>query len=382
MAIDDKYINRNFIPNYTGKEGDDVSTARRALSDSLLNPNVVRIQLLDGAKVLRYLGSLERLGYENVRVPLMEQINIPQSEKVFYGILKNGIDQSWELTGDWSKPQGGGGLLGMVKQLASKVPVIGSGIDIVEGAVKFGERVTGTNTTATGSSTMKQYGGASLKSPSVTVSWYLPEQYGMCVRGLQTLTRMVYARDIGSEEDFKTNLSNIASNIISESLTQAETFASSAAASLIPGAGGNDKKDKQPSATISAVSETLGSALGSGMGGIFTVNDVFGKNLTFDPVPVRLCVGQYIDIEPLVITSLKITFSKEQFLSGASINAIPLHLPLFCTAEITFDFWVNPSPSMQFMKILGLEMFGPPRDGQDISTLITTELNNKEKGSV
>jgi len=81
--------------------------------------------------------------------------------------------------------------------------------------------------------------------------------------------------------------------------------------------------------------------------------DIFGKNLTFDPLPVRVSVGQYVDIEPLVITEARTEFSSETFISSNG-----RHLPIFCTVTIDFDFWMMPAPNAEFLSILGEEMFG------------------------
>jgi len=343
----------------------------RNLSKALLSPNVVRIELLSGNKVLRYLGELERMGYANVRTPLMAKAGKNFDDNVFYGILKGGVDHTWESGADWSAPSAGGGLLGMMRTMAGKIPVVGPSLKIAETAVKIGERVTGTNTSATGSSTMKQYNGAKLKSPTITVSWYLPEQYGMCIRGLQTLSRMAYARPI-DEEAFINTLTNQ----VGELVTGAITKLTNSVTGVPPSVSG---KDDEAGVVAKLSGDVLGGGIGLAATGAFAVNSFFGKNLTFDPTPVRLCVGQFMDVEPLVITNLKITFSKEQFVSNAKINAIPLHLPIFCTAEIAFDYWLNPSPSLQFMNFLGVEMFGNQLSPNTVADLAAEEIRSKSR---
>ena len=338
----------------------------RGLDTSLLNPNVVRMEVLDGNKVQRYLGTIERIGYDTVRAPLMDNIFDSKDpnkadKRIFYGILKNGIENTWGMTAEWAKPSGGGGLLGMIRGLTKDIPVVGPGLDVVEGVLKLGERITGTNTSATGSSTMKQYMGADLKSPKITVGWYLPEQYGICIKGLQTLVQMTYARSLDTTK-FVEDISNIGQRLINEGISKVVNFPNK-----VPGVSGLAtpvSADDKPVTPNGAANQTLlGSAIksliGTGASAAITVNELLGKQLTFDPIPIRLCVGQYIDVEPLVITDLNISFSKEQYLSDVMQNGVPLHLPIFCTAEIGLSFWVNPSPNLQFMKLLGTEIFGP-----------------------
>ena len=50
-----------------------------------------------------------------------------------------------------------------------------------------------------------------------------------------------------------------------------------------------------------------------------------------------------------------------EFSENSFVNDDGKHLPLFCTVTINLDFWITPSPDLQFMSMLGHEMFG--RDG-------------------
>lgn len=339
----------------------------------LLKPNVIKIQILDGPKVLRYLGTLERIGYKNVRQQVMQN-QVPAAngdltgtplDGVFYGILKAGIDQSWGVGASWQAQNGSGGLLGHIKAIVNKIPVVGPGMEIIDGIAKLGERLTGTNTTATGSASMKNYGGATLTAASATVAWYLPEQYGMCQKGLRTLLRMAYPKPV-NEEQFEASISNIATQAGAAIKEKLDSVASGAASLLGIGgapAGGDPPVETpapkpDPNGSLKDTS-LIGSALELGIKGGFALNALFGRNLTFDPIPVRLFIGQYIDIEPLVITGVKIKFSRELFISNRiGAGGAPLHVPIFCEAEITFDYWLNPGPQMQFMKLLGSEIFG------------------------
>jgi len=83
------------------------------------------------------------------------------------------------------------------------------------------------------------------------------------------------------------------------------------------------------------------------------VNRLFGRNLTFDPLPVRVNIGQYVDAEPLVIDGFDVSFSKETFVSKTG-----RHIPITCSVQIKLSFWLRPSPKLGFMSILGEEMYG------------------------
>lgn len=78
----------------------------------------------------------------------------------------------------------------------------------------------------------------------------------------------------------------------------------------------------------------------------------FGKNNVAIPLPVRLTVGNILDIEPLVITNVDIKPSKETF-----VNRIGAHIPVTMSVTVTFGMWLTPGPNHQFMQLLGDNVF-------------------------
>ena len=59
-----------------------------------------------------------------------------------------------------------------------------------------------------------------------------------------------------------------------------------------------------------------------------------------------------LDIEPLVITNVKVSGSKEQFMTTDGTN-----IPLFVTADIQFAMWMLPDPNKGFVRWLGDDVF-------------------------
>jgi hypothetical protein len=96
----------------------------------------------------------------------------------------------------------------------------------------------------------------------------------------------------------------------------------------------------------------IGSSLDSLINGAISLNEFFGGSLTMNPMPVRLTMGHILDIEPLVITNVSIKGSKEQFMTDDGSN-----IPLFLTANISFDMWMNPDPNKGYLRWLGDDIF-------------------------
>lgn len=117
------------------------------------------------------------------------------------------------------------------------------------------------------------------------------------------------------------------------------------------GAGEIDKVAAGVQSVLSTLESTGASALGSTILSYLGASEGFA--LTMDPLPVRLTVGHVLDMAPLVITSVKLSCSKEQFISPDGS-----HIPLFITATISFDTWLNPLPQHDFLEIMGDQVFG------------------------
>jgi hypothetical protein len=95
------------------------------------------------------------------------------------------------------------------------------------------------------------------------------------------------------------------------------------------------------------------SLLGAGVDAYNSINSYFGGEITANPLPVRVSIGHYLDLEPMVIESVKFMASNEQFISKDGT-----HLPIFITAEVQVSYWMQPGPTKDFISILGNEVFG------------------------
>ena len=84
-----------------------------------------------------------------------------------------------------------------------------------------------------------------------------------------------------------------------------------------------------------------------------SLNTFFGGEIVANPLPVRVSIGHYLDLEPMVIDKVKISTSNEQF-----ISADGTHLPVFVNADVNVSYWMQPGPTKDFISILGNEVFG------------------------
>ena len=316
----------------------------RGLQASIPKPNIVRIELLDGNARDRYLGHLQR-GADGLLKKKIYQHIANNKDDVFFGFLRNIAKQSYGLSANWDKAATGGGVLGAAKALVDKtgkaIPILGAGINVVQGASDLVSELTGINAKVTGSSSLKRYNGGGLTNNfSVDCGWYLPEQSLLCIRSLRILHKMIYPIKV-EDASLTEGLSALVGKKIEDlaALTGDGTIAN----------------------TMNLAAKTVKSIGPEAIQLLITANRFFGRELTFDPLPIRLCIGQYMDIEPLVITSMKFDFSKETY-----INKEGRHVPITCSVTIQFKFWMNPSPDLEFVSLLGHEMFGYTQDTQAI----------------
>jgi hypothetical protein len=98
--------------------------------------------------------------------------------------------------------------------------------------------------------------------------------------------------------------------------------------------------------------ETFGGSIDTLVSGTIGINEFFGGSLTIAPMPLRLTLGHILDIEPVVITGIKVSGSKEQFMTTDGTN-----IPLFVNADIAFDMWMIPDPNKGFVRWLGDDVF-------------------------
>ena len=319
----------------------------RGLESTIPRPNILRIESLDANSRERYLGTVQK-GADILKNKIYKGV-ADNKDTVFYGFMRNTADQTYGLSSDWEGSAAGGGVLGSAKAMVDKVgkavPVVGLVTDLVQGSADLANDLTGINAKVTGSSSLKRYTHSGFSSPfKVECGWYLPEQFLLCLRSLRILHKMIYP--------IKADDKSIESELPAILKAQLESIAKA----IEGGALGNTAAN-----IFSTAANVAGSEAGkTAMKALIAGNRFFGRELTFDPLPVRVCVGQYMDLEPLVITNMNISFSKETY-----INKEGRHVPLTCTATIQFKFWMNPAPNLNFVSLFGHEMFGDTKQTSD-----------------
>ena len=347
------------------------------LSKNLPRPNIVRIEVLDGESRERYLkASTESGGVDNIygavnniRKSTFNSVFTPEREyeKIFYGFLSPTADTTINLSSSWEQPNISGSAFDMVKKVAGGVAsvggvvggvgrVVGAGLEIGSSIQDISNRAVGMNSTATGASTMKDFKSIELNDFTVQCSWYLPEQEKLTIHSLKILYKMLYPRQI-SQEAASTLVSAGATAFVGQIRKTATDFTKLSGADALsaalqpPTSGENSAETNSPP---SPIAELTGDAVGAAYAIANGIGNFFGNNTTINPFPVRVCIGQHIDIEPLVITSIDTKFSRETFISEDNGR----HLPLYAHTTISFKYWLNPAPNLEFLSILGTELFG------------------------
>lgn len=360
----------------------------RGLSPLIPLPNIVRIEVLNKAARQRYLGTIQQTVNTN-KDALAEQLHRNNLDK-FYGFTSGSGKKIIKFGATWSPLNNSGGIVDNVR-----AAVAGGGFKI--GGENIGDLLrdfTGINVSSTGSSTLKRFQGNTLETFNIDCGWYLPEQHDLCIKSLKSILSMIYPTQ-ATGLTFAKLLNQIVSNVKGVGTDIARTFGDNSpvtggvngattafqptadaltqtANSLPAGTStadtvqannkANDANSAAAANTSANIPDNTKRALNDNKtantnfqnkSDIDSVSNLLGLSLTFDPFPVRCSIGQYIDIEPLVITSAGIDFSSETF-----INSDGRHLPIFCTVHIEFDFWMNPKPSLQFLSLFGTEMFG------------------------
>lgn len=299
---------------------------------------------------------------------------------------------------------GNGGPLGVLsKGMASKVNGVLTGIDKI---AQTGMAFAGVNNTMTGSTTIKAYksGNIDCQLP-LKFRWYLPEQENACRISLKRLITMAYVRPVN--QDGSVILNEMINGLLASGSTLAGEFkqfaqkemstgftgavneatgggvellgvmAGGAArtvgdvAGAVAGAGAgvvddtiNYSRNLYNDGSVSSngpsyvnmaydkVKSTIKSVVGAGINSYNNINSFFGGEITANPLPVRVSFGHYVDLEPMVIRNVKISSSAEQFISPDGT-----HLPVFVTADVTVEYWMQPGPDKEFMSFLGNEVF-------------------------
>lgn len=312
---------------------------------NLPKANILRISVLSPGERQKYLGGIDAALDSSVRTPIYKSI-YGNNDPVFYGTVQGDGDLGFGLTATWNKSASGGSIGGMLRNFATNTTLgsmVGAAGDILRS-------VTGINASATGSATMRSYESGSLDGFSVDCAWYLPEQYDLCILSLRTLTRMAYPVQVPDGELSKSLTAAV--NTVKEKISEENRI------------GENADGDKEDFMSSVAGSDSSGKLTGAAINLVENGSNLLGSNFSLDPIPVRCAVGHYIDLEPLVIENIKVNFSKDQFVHPDSGR----HLPLVCSVTITFGFWMTPAPKVQFMNLLGAEMFGEGLPNEYLAT--------------
>lgn len=86
-----------------------------------------------------------------------------------------------------------------------------------------------------------------------------------------------------------------------------------------------------------------------------------GANFVLVPNPVRLTIGNILDVEPMVIENVNITPSEELF-----INSIGASIPVTMKVTVTLKPWMTPGPNHDFIHLIGDNLFYPiPQNDSD-----------------
>lgn len=331
---------RNFLTRGIGEANED-GTLSKSLSPDLPKPNILRVEVLDGNARQRYLAAVQRKG-DNIRRIAYQQATQP-GERIFYGFLVSGGETGFNMNTQWNKDTGSGAILGELKGIAGVIPgvntIVGGATEIIDRIGEIGGSLLGINQSSTGSGTVKDFAGVGLQDYTIKCGWYLPEQYHLCVKSLKTIYRMAYPK--------QTDLSVIDDMIQKGAeYLQNKTFEKS-----------DQSNSTEPQGLLDAGIDAAAEIIKESAKIVMQVQEAFGSNYTFNPLPVRVSVGQYMDIEPLVITNINTTFSKETFINYSGSDK-GRHLPITVTVDITFEYWLNPAPDLQFTSLLGQELFG------------------------
>ena len=357
-------------------------------SPNLPNPNVIRIEVLSPSARAQYLNSGIYAMANRFQQALQE--SFIDGIQPFYGFFDPEKTQGVEFAvhASWNKNSnhGFGEIAGIMKKVTgavSKVPVVGSvgnlGTGVIQGAEaihKMAERmanIAGIDTNSTGACTMKDFGGADFKfNKKVVCSWYLPEQENMARLSISRLIKLAYVRHMNMDnKDVVGALTKAASEMMAGPEWQSMTSTISQMGSEImsaPVVGETlgdlghminglrltaEENGLLPSSdTTKVIGDVAKQIANGGIDAMIKLNSFFGGNLTMSPFPVRLTMGHILDIEPVVITDVQFSSSKEQFITEDGT-----HVPLWITASINFEMWMIPDPKKGFIRWMGDDVF-------------------------
>ena len=352
-------------------------------SSNIPKPNVIRIEVLSGRARQAFMGGFNRV-LDGVKYSVIRQLSEGAGFAPFFGILANPAAMTFGVNATWSvDPQKGflaaaahvpvlGTALGMVKDATATAAAIGSAVS----------SLAGLDNDSVGSSTIKSFGGASVgKGFSCSCMWYMPEQENLFRLSYRRLMQLAYLRPLNTSGDVISKATSAAlSQAFSGMVTEGKTLVTSVASAATNVS--ENSNDSNQSATDSAFSGPL-SGTGSGAANMISdavgrvssvsaaINNFMGNELTIAPLPVRVTVGHLYDFEPMVITGVTLQPSTETFQ-----NRVGYQIPIYMTVTITFDYWMTPGPSKQWVSVIGDEVFGPPVSAATVSKATSSGNNS------
>ena len=405
------------LPGHTDK------VSAKYHSPNLPNPNVIRIEVLSPSARAQYLNSGIYAMANRFQQALKE--SFIDGIQPFYGFFDpektQGVEFAVHAKWDANSNHGFGEVAGIMKKVTgafSKVPVVGSvgklgtgvirGAEVIDAVAKDMANIAGIDTNSTGACTMKDFGGSDFKfSKKVVCSWYLPEQENMARLSISRLIKLAYVRHMNMDnKDVVGALTKAASEMMAGPEWQSMTSTISQMGSEImsaPVVGETlgdlghminglrltaEENGILPSSdTTKVIVDVAKQIANGGIGAMIKLNSFFGGNLTMNPFPVRLTMGHILDIEPVVITDVQFSSSKEQFITEDGT-----HVPLWITATIGFDMWMIPDPKKGFIRWMGDDVFnggsypssakaGKNSGGKNSGTSGSTGGNKKKGGS-
>ena len=392
-------------------------------SPNLPNPNVIRIEVLSPSARAQYLNSGIYAMANRFQQALKE--SFIDGIQPFYGFFDpektQGIEFAVHASWDKNSNHGFGEVAGIMKKVTgavSKVPVVGSvgklgtgviqGAEVIDAVAKDMANIAGIDTNSTGACTMKDFSGVDFKfNKKVVCSWYLPEQENMARLSISRLIKLAYVRHMNMDnKDVVGALTKAASEMMAGPEWRSMTSTISQMGSEImsaPVVGETlgdlghminglrltaEENGLLPSSdTTKVIVDVAKQIANGGIGAMIKLNSFFGGNLTMNPFPVRLTMGHILDIEPVVITDVQFSSSKEQFITEDGT-----HVPLWITATIGFDMWMIPDPKKGFIRWMGDDVFnggsypssakaGKNSGGKNSGTSGSTGGNKKKGGS-
>lgn len=405
------------FPGHTDK----VSAKYHSLN--LPNPNVIRIEVLSPSARAQYLNSGIYAMANRFQQALKE--SFIDGIQPFYGFFDpektQGVEFAVHASWDKNSNHGFGEVAGIMKKVTgavSKVPVVGSvgklgtgviqGAEVIDAVAKDMANIAGIDTNSTGACTMKDFSGVDFKfNKKVVCSWYLPEQENMARLSISRLIKLAYVRHMNMDnKDVVGALTKAASEMMAGPEWQSMTSTISQMGSEImsaPVVGETlgdlghminglrltaEENGLLPSSdTMKVIADVAKQIANGGIDTMIKLNSFFGGNLTMNPFPVRLTMGHILDIEPVVITNVQFSSSKEQFITEDGT-----HVPLWITASIDFDMWMIPDPKKGFIRWMGDDVFnggsypssakaGKNSGGKNSGTSGSKSGNKKKGGS-